>query len=321
VRQWLRGPIAAFALLAGSPGTFAQYPEKTVRWIVTMPPGGANDILVRPIAQRLAEGLGQQVLVDNRSGAGGMIGAEAAAKAPPDGYTIVVLTVAHAIGSSLYRKVNFDLTRDFAPVTLLATSASVLVVPRSLPVKNVKELIALARARPGELTYASSGNGTPPHLAAELFSYMTGARMTHVPYKGGGPSMVALLSGEVMLSFASLPPAVPHIRTGKLNALAVASAQRAPALPTLPTISEAGVAGYEAEIWYGLSVPAGTPNEVIVRLHAELGRVLQQADIVQQLDRAGFQPRSSTPAEYGALKRSEIEKWAKVIKAAGVRVD
>jgi tripartite-type tricarboxylate transporter receptor subunit TctC len=179
----------------------------------------------------------------------------------------------------------------------------------------------LAKARPGDLTYGSSGNGTPPHLAAELFIHMTGIKMTHVPYKGGGPSMVALLSGEVMLSFASLPPAVPQIRRGKLNALGVASGQRVPSMPELPTISEAGVPGYEAEIWYGLSVPAATPQDIIARLHSEVAKILKQPDLVQQLDKSGFQARVSTPDEYGALKRREIQKWAKVVSAAAMRAD
>jgi tripartite-type tricarboxylate transporter receptor subunit TctC len=234
---------------------------------------------------------------------------------------MVALTLGHAIGTSLYRKINLDLLRDFAPVTLLATSSPVLVVPPSLPVKSVKDLIALAKARPGDLTYGSSGNGTPPHLAAELFIHMTRIKMTHVPYKGGGPSMVALLSGEVMLSFASLPPAVPHIRRGKLNALGVASGQRVPSLPELPTISEAGVPGYEADIWYGLSVPAATPPNVIARLHSEMTKILRQPDVARQLDNAGFQVRVSTPEEYGTLTRREIEKWAKVVAAAGMRAD
>ena len=319
--KWMLRVLALLAACALTAPAVAQYPEKVVRWIVTMPPGGANDILVRPLAQRLAESIGQQVIVDNRSGAGGMIGAEAAARVAADGYTIVVLTVGHAIGASLYKKTNFDLVRDFAPVTLLATSASVLVVPPSLPVKSVKDLIALARSRPGDLTYGSSGNGTPPHAAAELFIYMTGTKMTHVPYKGGGPSMVALLSGEVMLSFASLPPAVPHIRSGKLNALGVASGQRVPVMPDLPTIGEAGVPGYEADIWYGLSVPAATPQGVIARLHAEMTKILKQPDLAQQLDRSGFQARITTPEEYGALKHREVEKWAKVVHAAGMRAD
>ena len=315
-RFFLLGAMAVLSVPA-----FAQYPEKVVRWIVTMPPGGANDILVRPLAQRLSDSVGQPVVVDNRSGAGGMIGAEAAARAPADGYTIVALTLGHAIGTSLYKKVHVDLLKDFAPVTLLATSAPVLVVPPSLPVKSVKDLIALAKGRPGDLTYGSSGNGTPPHLAAELFIHMTGTKMTHVPYKGGGPSMVALLSGEVMLSFASLPPAVPHIRSGKLHALAVASGQRVSSMPQLPTISEAGVPGYEADIWYGLSAPAATPQDIIARLHAEMTKILQQPEVVRQLEKAGFQARISAPDEYGALKRREVEKWAKVVKAAGMRAD
>jgi tripartite-type tricarboxylate transporter receptor subunit TctC len=312
-------PLALIAVL--TPPAHAQYPEKPLRWIVTMPPGGANDILVRPLAQRLSENIAQQVVVDNRSGAGGMIGAEAAGRAPADGYTMVALTLGHAIGASLYKKMNVNLLRDFAPVTLLATSTPVLVVPPSLPVKSVKDLIALAKARPGDLTYGSSGNGTPPHLAAELFIDMTGIKMTHVPYKGGGPSMVALLSGEVMLSFASLPPAVPHIRRGKLNALAVASGQRVPSMAEVPTISEAGVHGYEADIWYGLSVPAATPHNIIARLHSEMMKILKQPELAQQLDNAGFQVRISTPEEYGALKRREIQKWAKVVSAARMRTD
>jgi len=313
--------IVLLGAFTGVSAAQAQYPDKVVRWIVTMPPGGANDILARPLAQRLSESMGQQVIVDNRGGAGGTIGADAAAKAPPDGYTLVLLTVAHAIAASLYTRLNYDLARDFAPVTLLAVSASVLVVPPSLPVKSVKELIALARARPGELNYSSSGNGTPPHLAAELFSYMTGAKMTHVPYKGGGPSMVALLGGEVALSFASLPPAMPQIRAGKLTPLAVASPQRAPAMPNLPTISEAGVPGYEAEIWYGLSVPAGTSKDIIARLNAEMLKVLRLPAVAQQLDHSGFQARPGSPDQYGALKRREIDKWAKVIAAARIRAD
>jgi tripartite-type tricarboxylate transporter receptor subunit TctC len=319
--KWKVGLLALVALIDLNTPVFAQYPQKVVRWIVTMPPGGANDILVRPLAQRLSEAMGQQVLVDNRSGAGGMIGAEAAARAAPDGYTLVALTLGHAIGASLYKKINFDLLGDFAPVTLLAASAPVLVVPPALPVKSVKDLIALAKARPGELIYGSSGNGTPPHLAAELFIHMTRTKMTHVPYKGGGPSIVALLGGEIMLSFASLPPAVPHIRSGRLNALGVASGQRVPSLPQIPTISEAGVAGYAADIWYGLSVPAATPQDIVARLHADMTKILKQADVVQLLEKAGFQARTSTPEEYGALMRRELEKWATVVKAAGMRAD
>ncbi len=315
---WLMAVVGALATL--SPAQ-AQYPDKPLRWILTQPPGGANDILVRPIAQRLAEALGQQVVVDNRGGAGGNIGAQAAAKSPPDGYTLVTLSITHAIAASLYTKLNYDLLRDFAPVTLLATNPGVLVAHPALPVKTVKEVIALAKARPGQLTYSSAGSGTPNHLAAELFSYMTGLKMIHVPYKGGGNSMIGLVSGEVSLSFASMPSAIAHIRSGKLRALAVTTAQRSASMPGLPAISEAGVPGYEAETWFGLLVPAGTPKEVIVRLHAEILNVLKLPDIIQQLNNAGLQVRTSTPEQYAAFTQNEVEKWAKVVKAADMRAD
>ena len=299
----------------------ADYPDKLIRWIITMPPGGANDILARPLAQRLSEAIGQQVIVDNRGGAGGLIGAEAAAKSPPDGYTMVLLTIAHAIGASLYTKVNYDLMRDFAPVTLLATTPGIVVVPPSLPVKSIKELIAMAKARPGQLSYGSSGNGSPTHLSGELFNYLAGVKIVHIPYKGGGPLMVALLSGEVILSFASMPPAIPHIRSGKLRALAVTTAQRQQSLPELPTVAEAGVPGYAAEIWYGLALPAATPKEIVARLNAEFGKILRAPETIQQLDKSGFLARPSTPEQYAAFTRSEIDKWAKVVKAADMRAD
>jgi tripartite-type tricarboxylate transporter receptor subunit TctC len=299
----------------------AEYPEKLVRWIVTMPPGGANDILVRPLAQRLSDAIGQSVIVENRGGGGGLIGAEATVKSPPDGYTVVMLSTAHAIGATLYSKVSYDLGKDFTHITPLATSATILVVAPSLPVKSVKEMIAFAKARPDQLAFSSAGNGSPTHLAAELFKYMTGVKMTHVPYKGGGPSMVALLSGEVSLSFASISSAIPHVRANKLRALAVASAKRSPSVPELPTISEAGVPGYDADIWYGLSGPAGMPKDVVARLHTDILKVLKSPDIVKQLDQAGFQVRTSTPKQYTAFIRSEVDKWGKVVKAANMHAD
>jgi tripartite-type tricarboxylate transporter receptor subunit TctC len=299
----------------------AEYPDKLIRWIITMPPGGANDILARPLAQRLSEAIGQQVIVDNRGGAGGLIGAEATAKSPPDGYTMVLLTIAHAIGASLYTKVSYDLVRDFAPVTLLATTPGIVVVPPSLPVKSIRELIAIAKARPGQLSYGSSGNGSPTHLAGELFNYLAGVKIVHIPYKGGGPLMVALLSGEVILSFASMPPALPHIRSGKLRALAVTTAQRQQSLPELPTVAEAGVPGYAAEIWYGHSLPAAAPKEIVARLNAEFGKILRSQETIQQLDKSGFEARPSTPEQYAAFTKSEIDKWAKVVRAADMRAD
>ena len=317
--SWLiTAVVAALAPIAAAQ---AEYPEKLLRWILTQPPGGANDILARPLAQRLSEQIGQPVVIDNRGGAGGNLGADLAAKSPPDGYTLVMLGVMHAMGASLYKKLSYNLTRDFTPVTLLAASPGVLVVHPTLPVKSVKELIALAKAKPGQLTYSSSGNGTPNHLQAGLFSYLTGVEMVHVPYKGGGPSMIGLISGEASLSFASMPSSIAYIRSGKLKAIAVTTAHRSPSTPSLPTISEAGVPGYEAETWFGLSVPAGVPKEIIARLHAEMLKVLKAPDVIKQLDQAGYQARTSTPEEGAAFTRSEIEKWAKVVKAADMHAD
>ena len=299
----------------------AEYPTRLIRWIITMPPGGANDILARPLAQRLSESIGQPVIVDNRGGAGGLIGAEAAAKSPPDGYTMVLLTIAHAIGDSLYTKLNYDLVRDFTAVTLLATTPGIVVAPPSLPIRSIKELIAFAKAHPGQLSYGSSGNGSPTHLSGELFNYMTGVKIVHIPYKGGGPLMVALLSGEVILSFASMPPAIPYIRSAKLRALAVTTEQRQPSLPELPTVAEAGLPGYSAEIWYGLSLPAAAPKEIVTRLNNEFAKLLKSPVMIQQLEKSGFLARPSTPEHYSALMKSDIDKWAKVVKAANLRAD
>jgi len=253
--------------------------------------------------------------------AGTTIGAEIVAKSPPDGYTILLGSIANAISAVLYTKLNYDLARDLAPITLLATTPSVLVVHPTLPVKSARELVALAKARPGELAYASSGSGTPNHLAAELFSYMTNIRMVHIPYKGGGPSVIALLSGEAPLSFASLPSAIQHIRAAKLRALGVTTAQRSPALPGLPTIDESGVPGYEAETWYGVSAPARTSKEIIARLNAETAKAFTTADMKERLDGMGYLVRVTTPDQYAAFTRSEIDKWAKVVKAAHMRAD
>ena len=299
----------------------AEFPEKPLRLVVPFPPGGGTEPLARIWSQKIAEVFGYQVIVDNRPGAGTTIGAEIVAKSPPDGYTILLGSIANAISAVLYTKLNYDLARDLAPITLLATTPSVLVVYPTLPVKSVRELVALAKARPGELAYASSGSGTPNHLAAELFSYMTNIRMVHIPYKGGGPSVMALLSGEAPLSFASLPSAIQHIRAAKLRALGVTTAQRSPALPGLPTIDESGVPGYEAETWYGVSAPARTSKEIIARLNAETAKAFTTADMKERLDGMGYLVRVTTPDQYAAFTRSEIDKWAKVVKAAHMRAD
>jgi len=298
-----------------------QYPVKPLRLIVPYPPGGGTDTLARLLVQKLSEALGQQVVLDNRPGAGANIGVEAAAKSPPDGYTLLLATIANAISASLYTKLNYDLVKDFSSVTLLATTPHMLVVHPSVPARSVKEFVALATARPQQLAYSSSGSGTPSHLAGELFASMTGVRLVHVPYKGGGPSGMALLSGEVSVGFATMPSVIPHVQAGKLRALAVTTAQRSPSFPQLPTISEAGVPGYDAGSWYGLLVPAGTPKEVVARLNAETVKLLKLPEVKERLDSAGFEVLVSTPEEYAAFTRNEIEKWAKVVKASGARAD
>ena len=319
--------LCCYTLVAASIGCAAPalaqapYPAKPVRLIVPYPPGGGTDTMARTLALKLAETLGQQVVVDNRPGGGANIGAEIAAKSPADGYTLLMCTIAHATSGSLYRKLGYDVLRDFAPVSLLATTPHILVTHPSVPVKSVKELVLLAKARPNELVYSSSGSGTPAHLAGELFKHMAGVNMTHVPYKGGGPSVVALLSGEVMLAFATTPSVINHVKAGRLRAIAVTTARRSVATPDLPTISELGLKGYDVGSWYGLLVPAGIQKDVVARLNAEVHKVMKLPDVKQRLDAGGFEAWTSTPEEYGVFLRGEVEKWAKIIKAAGIRAD
>jgi tripartite-type tricarboxylate transporter receptor subunit TctC len=312
--------IFATAVIALS-SAHAQYPAKPVRVIVPFPPGGGTDTLARIYGQKLGELIGQQVLIDNRPGGGTNIGAEIAAKSPPDGYTALMGNIAHAINVTLYSRLAYDFVKDFAPVTLLASTPNILVVHPSLPVRSVKELIALAKARPGELDYASSGSGSSAHLAAELFNSMAGVKMTHIPYKGGGPAVVALAGGQVSVGFATTPSVIGHIKSGKMRGLAVTTAQRSPSTPELPTMSEAGVAGYEAGTWYGLLVPAGTSKEIVTRLHAESVKLLKLQDVKERLDAAGFEVIGNTPEQFAAFIRSEIDKWAKVVKASGARAE
>jgi tripartite-type tricarboxylate transporter receptor subunit TctC len=317
----LAGALFAGMLLAGAPAFAQSYPTKTVRMIIPYPPGGGTDTMGRLLSQKLTELLGQQVVVDNRPGGGANIGTELAAKSPPDGYTLLLGTITNAIGASLYSKLNYDLVRDFAPVTLVATTPHILVVHLSVPVKTVKEFIAFTRPRPGQLAYSSSGSGTPSHLGAELFTHMTGAKMTHVPYKGGGPSVIALLSGEVSLAFATMPSVLQQVKSGKLRGLAVTTAKRSPSMPELPTIIEAGVPGYDVGSWYGVMVPTGTPREIIARLHTESHKLLKLPDVMQRMDATGFEALISTAEEFGVFVKNEVEKWAKVVKASGARAE
>jgi tripartite-type tricarboxylate transporter receptor subunit TctC len=309
------------ALLASMPSWAQQYPVRPIRLVVPFPPGGGTDTMARVVAPKLSEYLGQQVVAENRGGAGANIGAELAAKSPPDGYTLLLNTITNAIGASLYTKLNYDLVRDFAPITQLATTPHILVVHPSVPVKSVKEFTAFTRARPGELTYSSSGNGSSAHLAGELFSSLTGTKMVHVPYKGGGPSMIALVGGEVSLCFATMPSAVGYVRAGRLRGIAVTTEKRSPSMPDLPTIAETGVKGYEAGSWYGLSAPAGTSKDIIARLHAETVKVMALPDVKERLFNAGFEVVTSNPEQFAAFTRSEIQKWGKLVRATGLKIE
>jgi tripartite-type tricarboxylate transporter receptor subunit TctC len=309
------------ALLAAGIAQAQGYPAKTIRWIVPWPPGGGADVLSRMLSPQLSEALKQQIVIDNRGGAAGNIGAELAAKSPPDGYTIVfAYSGTHAINPSIYRKMPFK-ESDFAPIIQLASVPQVLVVHPSLPVKTVKDLVALAKKRPGELTYGSSGSGAFNHLTGALFSMKTGTELTHVPYKGGGPAAVALLSGEITMILGEPATIVGFVKAGRVRALAVTGAKRAPALPELPTIAEAGVAGYEATSWNGMLVPAGTPADVIKRLNAEFNRIIGTPDMTKRMLANGYEPVGGPPERLGELIRAEIAKWAPVVVAAGVAVD
>ena len=298
------------------------YPAKPVRLVVPFPAGGATDVVARILGLRLGEVLGQSVLIDNRPGAGGNIGAEIVAKAPADGYTLLVCSPAEvAINVTLYSKMPYDPVRDFAPVTLATSAPLVLVVPPTLPVRSVRELSALARSRPGQLTYASSGSGGPQHLAGEHFKIMAQIDMVHVPYKGGAPAITDLLGGHVQLFFAGLPPALPHIRANKLRALAVTSAKRTAILPSAPTIDESGLKGFAVDNWQGVLAPAATPKEIVARLNAEIVRILEAPDVKQRLFDAGAEPVASSQQQFAAYIKSEIEKYAAIVRKSGARVD
>ena len=299
----------------------AAYPIRPVRVIVTFPPGGGTDIVARMVFQKVAEIMRASFVIENRGGAGGTIGTDLAAKSAADGYTLVVVSGSHTINPSLYSKLTYDTLRDFAPVTLLVTGPGLLVVHPSLPARNVRQLIALAKARPGLIFYASAGNGTPPHMAGELFKNMTATVIVHVPYKGNAQAMTDLMAGQVSLSFPTIPSAFPHVQTGKLRALGVTSAVRSAALPDVPTIAEAGAPGYEGSAWYGVLAPAGTPQAITGRLQREIAAALRAPDIGGKLMAQGLEPVANTPEEFAALIPAEIAKWSKVIAASVIRVE
>ena len=295
------------------------YPTRPVRLIVPSSPGGGTDISARIIAPKLSEYLGQQVVVENRPGAGTMIGGEVVAKSPPDGHTLLMCVSTLAINPAVYRKVPYEALRDFAPITQAVTLPNVIVGHPSLPARNVKELLALARARPGELTFASAGLGTSPHLSMELFLSLTRTKMLHVPYKGSGPGVIDLIAGQVQVMAPNMLSAYPHIKSGRMRAYGVTSAKRAAGAPEIPTIAEAGVPGYEAVQWYGVLAPAATPRAIVTRLHGEIVKVLQQPDVKDRLGKDGAEPVGSTPEEFAAFIRAETVKWAKVVRDAGIQ--
>jgi tripartite-type tricarboxylate transporter receptor subunit TctC len=321
-RKWLYAAAAAFLTL-GAAGALAQtYPAKPIRLVVPFPPGGTTDILAREAGARLATTLGQPVVIDNRPGAGGNIGSDLVAKAAPDGYTLLMGTVGtHAINPSLYSKMPYDHVKDFAPVILVAGVPNVLEVTPSLPVNSVADLIKLAKEKPGQINFASSGSGTSIHLSGELFKAMAGVDMTHVPYKGSAPALTDLMGGQVQVMFDNLPSSLPFIKAGKLRAIAVTSLKRAPALPDVPTISESGLPGFEASSWFGVLAPAGTPPGVVARINAEINKWLQSPEGKDQLLAQGAQAAGGTPEQFAAHIRAETEKWAKVVKASGAKVD
>jgi tripartite-type tricarboxylate transporter receptor subunit TctC len=315
----------AIATLA-TPFAFAQstanYPAKPVRLVVPFPAGGTTDILARAVAQTLSEAWGQQVIVDNRPGAGGNIGSDLVAKSKPDGYTLLMGTVGtHAINPSLYKNMPYDHVKDFAPVILVAGVPNVLVVNLSLPVHSVPELIAYAKANPGKLNFASSGNGTSIHLSGELFKAMTGVEMTHVPYKGSAPALTDLIGGQVQLMFDNLPSSLPFIKAGKLRALAVTSGARAAALPDLPTLAESGLPGFEASSWFGVLAPAGTPRDIVAKLNGAIAGWLASPEAKEKLLAQGAIAAGGAPDDFARHIGAETSKWAKVVKASGAHID
>jgi tripartite-type tricarboxylate transporter receptor subunit TctC len=323
-RRALVGKLCgALALLAGAAAPLAvlgqEYPAKPIRLVVGVPPGGATDAVARIVGQKLAEQMGQPVLVENRGGAGGNIGAEVVAKSPPDGYTLFLAVIGTmAINQSLYKDMPFDTVRDFAPISQLTSMPQLLLVHPSVPANTVQEFIAYARSHPGQLNFASGGNGTATHLAGELFKAMSGTQLVHVPYKGNGPAMTDLLAGRVSAMFDQVVSGLPHVTGGKLRGLGVTTAKRSPAAPDIPTIAESGLAGYEVSTWHGLVAPAGTPPRIIQRLQREVVKALESDDVRKKFAANGIDPVSSTPEQFGAFMKAEIGKWSETVKAAGV---
>ena len=311
-------PCALMALAAAAAAQ--NYPAKTIRFIAPFPPGGSTDFLARIVALKMSESMGQQVIVENRGGAGGTIGVEAAAHAPPDGYTIVMGHIGtFGVNPTLYPKLPYDAVKSFAPITLLAMVPNAMVVHPSLPARTVKEFIALARARPKQLLYGSGGNGSAAHLAAAYFELLAKIELTHVPYKGTGPALIDLVAGQTSMMITGMPAVMPHVRSERLRLMAVGTAKRLPLFPALTTLAEAGVPGYDATQWYGVLAPAGTPRDIVMKLNAEMKKALALPDVREKLAADGTVPVGNTPEEFGAHIKAEIARWAPVVRASGAK--
>lgn len=314
--------VCGLAAAIASGEAFAQrYPERPLRFVIPFPPGGGADNLARIVGQVAGDKVGQQIVIDNRAGAGGNIAAEVVARATPDGHTLLQGNVAHAISTTLYRKLQYDLLKDFAPVTQLASIPFLLAVNPALSANSVKELITLAKAKPAELNYASSGSGGPSHMAMELFKAMAGVEIRHIPYKGAAPAATDIIGGQVQMMFFTVSAALPHIASGRLKGLAIASARRSQLAPAIPTVAEAGLPGFEAATWFGVMVPSATPAPIVSRLHGLFVAALNEPEVKARLLKQGFDIVGSSPAEFAGYVREEIPKWAKVVKSSGAAVD
>jgi tripartite-type tricarboxylate transporter receptor subunit TctC len=312
--------LLATLVLAGS-AAHAEYPEKTIRIVVPYPPGGFNDTLGRIVAQKLGEAWGQPAVVENRPGGGTLIGTDSVAKAPPDGHTLLVVAFPFAVNPSLYAKLPYDTVKDFAPLLLAGQTPNLLVVNPQVPIHSVKELIAAAKAKPGSLSYGSTGSGSSNHLSMELFRTMTGVELVHVPYKGSAPMVTDLLGGHVQVAFDNTPNVLPQVKAGKLRALAITGAMRSEMVPDVPTVSEAGVPGYEVGVWFGIVAPAGTPPAVLAKLNGELNRILAMPDVKQKFADQGVEPVGGPPERFAEHLKAQIEKWTKVVKESGAKVE
>ncbi len=322
LRRLRRAAVAVLALLAVSAPTHAEFPDRPIKIVVPYPPGGTTDLLARAIAPRLSERLHQPVVVENRAGAGGVIGAQAVSKSTPDGYTLLFGTVAtHGILPVLQKPAPYDPLKDFAPITLVAYTPNVLLVNPAVPVRNVAEMLALAKAKPGTLNFGSTSQGGSPHMSGELLKTMAQIDLQHVPYKGGGPMLIDLIGGQIQLGFDNLPSAIAHVRSGKVRALAVTTAKRWPSAPEIPTLAEAGVPGYEASAWFGLLAPGATPKPVVELLQRHVAAILRLPEVEKQFFEQGAEPGGNTPDEFARMIAAELQKWAKVVAATGVKLE